>query len=296
MREGFKGIYAALVTPYTESGEVNYSEVKKLVRYLIGKGADGFYVGGSTGEAFVLTQAERRLLLEAALEANNGEKKVIAHVGQISTGQACELAKHAAAAGADAVSAISPFYYGFSTDEVKAYYAQIMDAAGIPMFLYNYPKVSGFTLTPGILDDICQLGDVAGVKFTSCNFFDLEQMRIRHPEITIWNGMDEMLSSGLMAGADGAIGSSYNILCPIAKRIFENVAGGEIGEARRFQSKLNAPIALSIRNTRHITAVKAVLKLAGFQMGGSRSPFAPLPESAVADVETIYREYVVPFA
>lgn len=295
MREGFKGIYAALMTPYTESGEVNYKEVKRLVRYLNGKGADGFYVGGSTGEAFLLTQEERKLILEAALEANNGEKKVIAHVGQISTNQACDLAKHAAAAGADAVSAISPFYYSFSTEEVKAYYCDIMNAAGIPMFLYNYPNASGFTLTPALLDELCEMGDVAGIKFTSANFFDMEQMRVRHPEITIWNGMDELLSSGLAAGADGAIGSSYNVLCPIAKKVYEKLADGNLAEAREFQSKINAAIALSVKNTRHITAVKAVLKLEGFQMGNSRAPFAQLPESAIADVRQIHTEYVLPF-
>lgn len=296
MREGFKGIYAALMTPYAENGTVNYTEIKKLVRYLIGKGIDGFYVCGSTGEAFVLTQEERKRILETALEANNGEKKVIAHVGQISTDQACDLARHAAAAGADAISAISPFYYRFDTEEIKAYYGDIMDAAKIPMFLYNFPGISGFSLTPEILDDICGMGDVAGVKFTSNNFYELEQMRNRHPEITIWNGIDEMLSSGLIAGAEGGIGSSYNIACPIAKSIYENVRSGNIDEARSFQSKLNDVIALSTRNGRHITVVKAVLELEGFHMGRSRRPFAQLSESAKADAAQIYKEYVVPFA
>jgi N-acetylneuraminate lyase len=296
MREGFNGIYVALITPYTKDGEVHYSEIKRLVRYLIEKGADGFYVGGSTGEAFLLNQEERRRILDAVLEANNGEKKVISHVGHISTGQACELARYAKSAGADAVSAISPFYYSFSAEEIITYYGEIMEAAGIPMFLYNYPKVSGFSLTPEILDRLCAMGDVAGVKFTSDNFFVLEQMRVRHPEITIWNGIDEMLSSGLIAGADGAIGSSYNILCPIAKRLYKGIQEANLDEVRALQSKINAAIALTVKNTRHTTAVKAVLELEGFSMGSSRSPFAPLPQSAGADVLEIYEKFVLPYA
>ena len=119
MNKRFQGIYAALVTPYTEDGAVNCREAKKLVRYLLAKGIDGFYVGGSTGEAFLLTQEERKLLLEAVLEENNGQAKVIAHVGQISTDLACDLARHASKAGAHGVSAISPFYYKFSFEEIE---------------------------------------------------------------------------------------------------------------------------------------------------------------------------------
>lgn len=293
MREGFQGVYVALLTPYTEEGQVNCVELKKLVRYLIDKGADGFYVGGSTGEAFLLTQEERKKILEAVLEANNGEKKVIAHVGQISTGLACDLARHAAYAGADAVSAVAPFYYPFSQNEVRDYYVDIMDAAGLPMFVYNFPGASGFTLTPSLLDELCDLGDVAGVKFTHNNFFHMEIMRRNHPELTIWSGVDQMLASGLIAGADGTIGSSYNIICPIAKTVLESVQTGDIARAREYQTKINQVISLSTScGTRHVTGVKAVLELEGFRMGPSRKPFASLQEVARADIQLLYDSFV----
>lgn len=296
MNRQFQGIYAALVTPYTEDGEVNYREAKRLVRYLIKRGIDGFYVGGSTGEAFLLTQDERRKLLEAVLEENNGEKKVIAHVGQISTDLACELARHALEAGADAVSAISPFYYKFSEKEIKGYYVDIMNASGLPMFLYNFPNFSGFSLTPEVLDDLCMAGNVAGVKFTSNNFYDMERMRSSHPELTIWNGFDEMLISGLAVGADGAIGSTYNILCPIAKLAYESVKRGELEKAREYQKMINSLVSISRKYPNIFTIIKAVLEREGFSMGGCRKPFGPLPESAAADVEVICRTLVEPFS
>ena len=61
---------------------------------------------------------------------------------------------------------------------------------------------------------MCACPYVAGVKFTSSDFFQLERMKRAHPDLTIWNGYDEMLLSGLSAGADGGIGSTYNVLCP----------------------------------------------------------------------------------
>lgn len=295
MDKKFQGIYAALVTPYTPEGEVNYKEVKKLVRYLIKKGIDGFYVGGSTGEAFLLTQEERKRLLEAVLEENAGTCKVIAHVGQISTALACELAVHASQEGADAVSAISPFYYKFSQEEVKGYYGDIMEASSIPMFLYNFPQYSGFSLTPKLLDELCGIGNIAGVKFTSNNFFDMERMRSRHPELTIWNGFDEMLSSGLSVGADGAIGSTYNILCPIAKKVYEAMKHGNVEEAQVYQRMINTMVELSQNCSNIFVVIKAVLDMDGFSMGGCRKPFGSLPEHAKGDIETIYHQFVEPF-
>ncbi len=118
MNKKFGGIYAALVTPYTKDGAVDYENVKRLVRHLINNDIDGFYVGGSTAEAFLLTEEERKKILEAVVEENNGEKPVICHTGAISTDMAISYAKHAEAVGADAVSSISPFYYKFSEAEI----------------------------------------------------------------------------------------------------------------------------------------------------------------------------------
>ena len=109
MNKAYFGTYAALVTPYTHDNKVNYNELQKLVRYLIDNGIDGFYVGGSTAEAFLLSTEERKGCLEAVVEAVNGERNVICHTGSISTDIATELAIHAEKVGANAVSAISPF-------------------------------------------------------------------------------------------------------------------------------------------------------------------------------------------
>ena len=171
-----------------------------------------------------------------------------------------------------------------------------MDASDLPMFVYNFPNLSGFSLSPEALDDLCRMGDVAGVKFTSNNFFDMERMRRKHPELTIWNGYDEMLCCGLMTGADGAVGSTYNILCPIAKKLYEHMREGRMEEARQCQDKINRMVAVSKRYPNIFVVIKAVLDRDGFSMGGLRKPFLGLPQGAGADIEMIYREFVEPFS
>jgi N-acetylneuraminate lyase len=291
----YQGILSALLTPFTDSDEVNYSELKKIVQYQLKMGIDGFYVGGSTSEAFLLTKDERKNLLKAVLEANNGSKTVVFHVGSISTAEACELAEYASLPGVDAVSAISPFYYKFTNEEILNYYLDIMKATDKPMFIYNFPNLSGYSLDIRTLDTLCAKGNVAGVKFTSNNFFDLERMKNSHPELVFWNGYDEMLLSGLAAGADGAVGSTYNILCPIAKKVYNCVKAGDIETARTYQAAINQVVVLLIKHKNTFGVEKALMDCAGFHMGGTRRPFLPLPKDALTEIGNIYKAVVEPY-
>lgn len=290
MAKEFKGILAALVTPFDDEKKVNVPEVKKLVRYLINHGADGFYVGGSTGEAFLMSDDERKKLLDAVVEENNGEKLVISHVGCISTTEACDLAAYAERAGADAVSAISPFYYKFTQEEIKQYYLSIVSSADLPMFIYNFPNLSGFSLSPAMLDELCTNDRIAGVKFTSNNFYDMERMKKAHPKLTIWNGFDEMLLSGLAAGADGAIGSTYNVLMPIAKRVYEAFNQHDIETAQMYQGMINEMLDHSIKHG-NLKVVRKVLELEGVHVGSCRAPFQPLTDAGIADAKYIQEHF-----
>jgi N-acetylneuraminate lyase len=291
MAKEYKGLLAALVTPFDSEGKLKTGELKKLVRFLIKKGVDGFYTAGSAGEAFLLSLEERREILRAVLEENNGEKLVIAHVGHISTAFASELASDARSQGADAVSAISPFYYKFGFEEIKNYYFDIIEASGMPMFVYNFPDFSGFSLTPEKLNVLCGNKLIAGVKFTSSNFFDLERMKTRNPNLAIWNGYDEMLLSGLSAGADGGIGSTYCCLLPLIRGIYDNFTVKEIHEAQRFQQRVNACIEVICRHG-VFASIKVMLGFEGLSFGDCRKPFKKITARGVKELKEVYENYL----
>jgi N-acetylneuraminate lyase len=103
------------------------------MRYGIG----GLYLTGSTGEGFMMTEAERMALVEAVLAETRGEIPVIVHVGAISTRASERLARHAASAGADAISSVPPIYWKFTAASVAGYYGDLVQAAGLPMIVYN---------------------------------------------------------------------------------------------------------------------------------------------------------------
>ncbi len=287
----YEGICAALVTPYNETGRVNHRALRKHVRYLIDQGIDGFYVCGSTGEAFLLSADERKAILETVCEENNGEKLVIAHVGEVATHHALDLGRHAKAAGADVISSISPFYYKFNDEEIKNYYLDLMEELSMPFFIYNFPAFSGFSLTSELLDEMCKCPHLAGVKFTSSDFFQMERMKKAHPELTIWNGYDEMLLSGLSVGADGGIGSTYNVLCRGVRGLYDSYRAGNLEKALKYQHSVNDMITL-ICKFGVFKSIKAILGYEGMEFGACRKPFMALNAESEEILINAYKKYL----
>lgn len=292
MSKNYCGLSAALLTPFNNKNEVDHGQLRKLVRFLINQGVDGFYVGGSTGEAFLLSKEERKAILETVLDENAGEKLVTAHVGHISTDYACDLAKHAREAGADAISAISPFYYPFSQEEIKGYYGAIMQCGKLPMVIYNFPAYSGVSMNNSLLRQIRQLGHVTGVKFTGNDFYQMERMKAENPDLFVWNGLDEMLLSGLAAGADGGVGSTYNCMLSLIQGVFRNFREGKVKEAREYQKKVNAVIEVIARHG-IFASEKELLRLWGIDCGNCRSPFMPLGEAGKQELKAVFETYIV---
>lgn len=288
MNEKFHGVFPALLTPFFADGSVNYKALRQLVRFNLDKGVSGFYVCGSTSEAFLLTSDERRNILETVLEENNGQAAVIAHVGQIGEAHAVELAKHAKAAGADAVSSVPPFYYGFSFNEIKNYYYDIADV-GLPVFIYNFVAAGGAKLSTDNFKEFLADKRFIGVKHTSSDFYMLERLKAFRPEAVIFNGFDEMFLSGLVMGADGGIGSTYNFMAEKFITIEKNFREGRIAEAQTEQKKANNIIEALIR-VGVMPGEKALCRYLGIDLGVCRKPFAALTPEQEEVLIRVYEE------
>ena len=162
----FKGLLPALLTPYDKNGKISSDSLQKLIDNCIGQGVDGFYVGGSTGEAFLLTTEERKLLIKLAMEAVAGKKPVICQVGAVGTDIAIDLAQWAEKNCADAISAVAPFYYPFSKEQILNHYTAITDSVSIPMIVYNIPGLSGVSLSEDDFKRLYEHDRIIGVKHT----------------------------------------------------------------------------------------------------------------------------------
>ena len=282
------GILPALMTAFNDSG-VDTAKVTALTKRLADAGVHGLYVGGSSGEMILMTQDERKTLLETVMESVGSRLTVIAHVGTTSTAATLELARHAEKAGAHALSSVTPLYYKYGFREVKHYYERLAAETSLPVIIYNIPVLTGSTLTTDQLAEILSIPNVGGMKFTSSDFFQLERIRSAFPDKVFYNGSDEMLLSGLSAGADGGIGSTYNFQPKTILSIYNAYRNGDVKGALAFQAKANEAIAAVLRYG-VLPSSKMLLKLNGLDYGECREPFMPLGEDAVKALSGLHVE------
>ena len=290
MAKNMNGIFTALLTPFDKNNKVNESVLADLVKFNVEKGVDGFYVGGSTAEAFLLTTEERKQIMKVARDAA-GDKALIAHIGCIGQDQAQDLANYAKELGYDAISSVAPFYYKFSFEEIKGYYNRLADSVELPMLVYHFPAFSGVNMGAGEISQFLENDKFLGVKFTSNDFFALEQIKSKFPNKIVYNGFDEMFLSGLSMGADGGIGSTYNFMADKFVAIQKLFAENRISEAQEVQREANRIITLLCKFG-VMQAEKEVLNQLGIDFGECRKPFLSLNDEQKAIVANEIIPYV----
>jgi len=192
------GIMPAVVTPFDESGAFAPGAFEKLLARLYGAGVDGLYVCGQTGEGLLQSVASRQQAAEAAVRLSPKGKTIIVHVGAHTTDDAVTLARHAAKAGAHAVSSLPPAG-AYSFDEIRAYYRTLAAASELPLLVYYFPSVAPALRSTEQMLELCALPNVIGLKFTDSDMFRL--WSLKRAGAVVFNGSDEMLVAGLIMGA-----------------------------------------------------------------------------------------------
>jgi N-acetylneuraminate lyase len=285
----FKGIFPALVTPMEDNGSIDHESLARLVKHSQKLGVTGFYVGGSTAEGFILTHEERKMVLETVVEAAGGGSTIIAHVGSISTQEAMELARHAKQLNVDAMSAVVPFYYKTTPLELKEHYASIMSAADLPMIVYHFPGATGVNLSMDFYEEISRNPQCIGVKFTSLNLFEMQQIRARcGDDFLIYNGHDEIYAAGALTGADGAIGSTFNMMAPLFVSMFKLAEAGDWAAVRSAQGQANEVI-VHMLNYDVIPYEKYITYLQGISKTyKARQPLKQLSDKERAEIDAFY--------
>lgn len=261
------GIFPAIVTPYDARGVFKPDVYQQHIEHLYEAGIHGLYVLGQTGEGMQQSLPQRKQVLETAVQASPKGKYVIVHVGANTTADAVALARHAESTGAHAISSLPPLgAYDYS--EIREYYETLGQSTGLPMLLYHHPD-SCPTITPERALDLCSVPNVLGFKFTDFNLYLLSLIRTQ--DKLVFNGKDEVLAGGLLLGANGGIGSFYNILPGLIVRIFDLASAGRWQEAADLQKRLNLVIH-QLFAFPMLPAVRELLSQGGFDCGEAVSP------------------------
>ena len=279
MNSPFQGILPALVSPLNSDGTVNLSAFEKLIERVYTAGVDGLYVCGSTGEGLLLPVSERRKLAEAAVRNSPEGKTVIVHVGSHSLADSQALARHAGSKGAAGVSSLRPA--GSSYEEMLDYYRQLAAVCEVPFLAYYFPAAGGGTLSVEQLEAICALPGVAGLKFTDYDLYTLSLL-IREGKI-VFNGRDEVLAAGLLMGANGGIGSIYNLVPGWFVELYGHARCGRWAQARAMQDRINDLIRVLLAFP-FLPALKCYLGWEGIACGPALGPQARLTDTQEAEL------------
>jgi len=261
--EALKGIIVAAVTPIDADERFAPAAYEALLDKVYTAGVDGVYVCGQTGEGLQQTVEQRKLLTEASVRLSPRGKQVIVHVGSNRTADAVELARHAGRSGVAAVSALPPLG-GYSFAEIRAYYEAIAAAANAPVLVYFFPE---FCTAIKSLDQIYELLAIPGVVGLKYTDFDLYRLRlIKQSGAVIFNGRDEVLSAGLLMGADGGIGTFYNLVPELFVDVYRHTQAGDFAGALPAQDRINKLIELTLRFPA-LPAVKQMVRWSGIECG-----------------------------
>ena len=275
-----KGVIPAMVTTFDENEEVDLKRARAVVQYLIGAGVDGLYITGSTGEGFLMTGEERKAFTDVVIDEVRGRIPVIVHVGDIGTKKSIDLAKHAEKAGADAISSVPPFYFKFNGEDIYNYYKDISESVTIPMIVYNISLAGMMSNT--LVKRIASIDNVKGLKFTGREHDDMCALKQElGSNFMIYSGCDEMATQGLLAGADGLIGSTYNLMPDTFIEIYKLSQKGDYVAAFAIQ-KIATRLIQFIVQWDFFPIMKNLMTANGVDSGYSRRPFAA-PSQEIMD-------------
>ncbi len=264
----FSGILPAVATPLNEEEEFIPRSFELLLEHIYEAGVHGAYVSGQTGEGPLQPIADREKVIEVAVKNTPKNRTVIVHVGAQRTADAIRLAKFASQAGADAVSSLPPFGL-YTRRELTQYYERLAAAASCPVLVYYFPVFSEPVSSLEAQLELLAIENVAGIKFTDFDLFRLSELK--QTGACVFNGRDEVLVAGLLMGADGGIGSFYNLVPELFVALYNRTREDDWAEARRLQQRINELIGI----TKHfpmLSAIKTMLGWSGIPCGPCFEP------------------------
>lgn len=242
MQGRFTGVYCAVVTPM-HGQHIDTEALQKHLTTLAAEGCDGVLLMGTTGEGPSLSQAEREVIMKAAVEARTG-LKLLAGTGTPSLPETIEATRRVFELGAEGVVVVPPYYFrNASIEGLRAFYAAVIDQA-VPengaLLAYHIPPVSGVAVPREILSPLVdEFGPrMAGVKDSGGQIEYSIDMASNLPSLDVFVGSERLLLAGLQAGAVGCITAGANVLAPYCMAVYKAWKNGH--PAEELQERLTA--------------------------------------------------------
>jgi 4-hydroxy-tetrahydrodipicolinate synthase len=272
--EWFRGIMPALVTPFTPDDRLDEPAFRALIRYVLPH-VNGVVPVGTTGEFSSLAFAEKQRLIEVCLDEVAGRVPVVAGTGCPSTRETLALTRWAREAGATAALVVAPYYLKPQFNEVYDHFAALNEV-GLPLIMYNIPQCMGTHLQWWTAEGLAlDLTNVVGIKDSSGDMpFFMALLEKLWGQVGIFCGHDEIAGATFLAGGDGAILASANLIPDLWQEVYQAARRGDLDAVRQRHRQMQVLIRLVARKGGP-QAVKEGLRLLGLPMSDTRHPMMP---------------------
>lgn len=275
----FKGAGVAIVTPMTETGEVNYPKLAELLDYQIENGTDAIIICGTTGESSTLTHEEHLEAIRFTAEHVAGRVPVVAGTGSNCTRTAVYLSQEAEKSGADGLLLVSPYYNKATQKGLAAHFKTIADSVKLPVILYNIQGRTGVNIAPETLAWLAKnVENIVGVKEASNSITQVAKIaQLTDGALDIYSGNDDQIVPILSLGGVGVISVLSNIAPRETHDIVAKYLAGDVEGSRDLQLKA-LPLVEKLFCEVNPIPVKAALNMMGWEVGPVRMPLTVMEE------------------
>ena len=280
----FRGSIVALITPF-RNGAVDEKTLRHLVDWHVDQGTNAIVPVGTTGESPTLDHDEHKRVVEITVDAVAGRVPVIAGTGSNSTAEAIDLTKHAKQAGADAALVVTPYYNKPTQTGLYAHYKAIVDAADLPVVIYNIPGRSIIDMSVETMGELAKLPNIVGVKDSTGDMArPILTTDTCGAEFCQLTGEDANVLAFLAHGGDGAISVTANVAPRLCAELHAAWQQGDASEALVIQRRL-MPLHQALFMETSPSPVKYALSRLGQAAAELRLPMVPCSEATKQAVD-----------
>lgn len=294
MRTRFTGVGTALITPFTQTGAVDESAVRRLARRQIDLGTHFLVPCGTTGEVPTLNAAERRRVVEIVVDEAGGQVPVLAGAGGYDTHDVATAAREMQAAGADGLLSVTPYYNRPTPEGLFAHYSAIAAATPLPIVVYNVPGRTGCNVDASTLANLATIPTIVGVKEASGNMSQMADIVRAVPDDFLVLSGDDAVTVPLMAiGGRGVISVASNQIPREMADMVEAAERGDFATARRVHQRILGLMQVNFCESSP-GPVKCSMAAMGLCEEQFRLPMVPPRQSSRERVLAVMRELGLP--
>lgn len=283
----FKGCAIRLVTPFSDTNEIDFDKLEKLLDRQLGLGPAAIILGGNNGEFLTMSDEEISSLIDFVVKKVDKKIPVLAQTGFNDTRRSIILGIKAKESGVDALIFEPPYYNVGNEKGIINHYKSLAMTSGLPCYIFSDPEYSGSTMSVGLISKLAAIDNIVGIIETSGDIEHLTRMIATLPSnFDIISANDSVALAALSLGIESIASILINIIPDQVLDMYKNFEEGKISHAREFQIN-NFALIDALKLEVNPVPVKTAMNMMGIDIGDFRLPLGTMNPDRAAQLATI---------